>query len=125
MKTNVKNLSLVLFSATSLLTVACGGSKVVVVPAATAPSSNAIVAPAPAQVVVTSIPVAPQPLQETASVSPGSDYVWVAGYYNWLGDHYTWVLGNWVRVPRVSAAWVPAHWQPTAGGYTWVEGHWQ
>jgi hypothetical protein len=124
MTANVRNLSLILVSATSLVIVGCGGTKVVVVPTPTTPAANTIVTPAATPVVV-SVPPTPAPVQEAESASPGSNYVWVAGYYNWVGNRYVWVPGMWVSVPHPNAMWVPAHWQPTTGGYTWMQGHWQ
>jgi hypothetical protein len=92
-------------AAAALAFVGCGGGKVVVAnPSATTPA--VVVAPA-------------------TPASPGSDYVWVQGYYNWDGSRYEWVPGAWVRTPRPSAVWVPAHWQPTTGGYVWVPGAWR
>src|SRR5207245_857131 len=79
------------------------------------------VAAAPASaVVVTSVPATPPPPTteaSVASVSPGSEYVWVKVYYNWDGSRYEWVPGTWVRTPSPSVVWVPAHWQSTNGGY--------
>jgi hypothetical protein len=123
---SIRNLSLVLVSAGALFAVACGGTKVVVVPSAAGPAPSNLVAAAPAQVVVTTVPATPAlPEDVVAGSSPGADYVWVRGYYKWLGDHYVWVPGTYVRVPRPSAVWVPGQWQTTSGGYTWVPGHWQ
>ena len=125
MKPTIRFASLVLLSTATLLSVACG-SKVVVVPSQAAPAPAALVAPAPSQVVVTTVPPTPAlPQDAVASVSPGPDYAWVAGYYNWVGDHYVWMPGNWVRTPRPAATWIAGHWQSTNGGYSWVPGHWQ
>lgn len=121
MKPSVKSLVLLL-PAAALTFVACG-TKVMVQPQ---PSNVVATAPAaPAPVVVQTVPVTPAPPVETMSTSPGSDYVWVAGYYDWRVDHYVWVPGAWMRTPRAVATWVPGHWQPTTGGYIWVEGQWR
>jgi len=123
MNCNVRN-SVVLSIATVFLA-GCGGGKVVVLPSTPAPSSLVATAPS-APAVVATIPATPAlPAETVAGVSPGADYVWVAGYYNWQVDHYTWVPGQWVQAPHSGVVWVPARWQPTANGYTWVPGHWQ
>jgi|SRR5580704_17129940 hypothetical protein len=121
-------LSFLIVPATAMF-VACGGGKVVVLPGPSMPASNAIVAqtPAtPAPVIVTAMPAAPSPPADTVQgASPGTNYVWVPGYYDWRGDHYVWNPGAWVMTPATTSVWVPAHWEPTAGGYTWVAGHWR
>lgn len=126
MKPKIRNFGLILVPAIAGLTLACG-SKTVIMPAASAPAPSALVTPAaPSQVVVTTVPAMPAPPQDvTQSPSPGSDYVWVRGYYNWTGEHYVWVPGSWTEVPRPAAVWVPGQWQPTTGGYVWVAGHWR
>jgi WXXGXW repeat (2 copies) len=127
MKPKTKTLSVLGLAATSILFVACGGGKVVVVPGpATTPGPSALVATTPAPAVITTVPAMPQPPADSVqSVSPGPSYSWVAGYYDWRGDHYVWVPGTWVATPSTASVWISGRWQPTAGGYTWVPGHWQ
>jgi WXXGXW repeat (2 copies) len=129
MKHNVGTLSgLILLTSAAFATLACGGGKVVVVPNNTpnTPAPSAFAAPATPPAVVATIPATPVYPQDTVEgPSPGSNYVWAPGYYNWAGDHYVWVPGAWMKTPSPSAVWVPGKWQPTAGGYTWVAGHWQ
>jgi hypothetical protein len=116
-----------MFAAAVLSITACGGGRVVV--ANPTPVATPLVAPAPAGGpvvgVLATVPTMPAPQSEAVSVSPGQDYVWVKGYYNWDGSHYQWVAGTWVRESSPGAVWVPAHWQPTTGGYVWVPGAWQ
>src|SRR5580658_10141079 len=100
----IRKLSVVLLSASTLYLMARGGGKVVVLPTTASAASPANPAPpapvTPAQVVVTTIPATPAPPTEAAvPTSPGADYVWVAGYYNWQGDHYQWTPGTWVQTP--------------------------
>jgi hypothetical protein len=46
--------------------------------------------------------------------SPGPNYVWVAGHYDWDGYQYVWVDGQWVLTPFYGAVWVnPVY----VGGY--------
>jgi hypothetical protein len=127
MKLQSRNLLLVSAAAVSLA--ACGGGKVKVVQAPATPAAPVVVAaPAtPAPTVVTVVPATPAPPAnvEVAGVSPGSEYVWVPGFYDWRGGRYEWVPGTYIRTPRPAAVWVPGQWQPTTGGYMWVPGHWQ
>ena len=126
MKLNIR--SLLLVSALALSLTACGGGKVVVKPAAPAAPVVAAAPATPAPTVVTVVPAtpaAPANAEEVAGVRPGSDYVWVPGYYDWRGNRYEWVPGSWVRTPRPATVWVPGRWQPTTGGYLWIPGHWQ
>ena len=113
-----------IFAAVAITLIGCGGERVVVVP-----SPAAAVVPAtvtPAAPVVATVPATPPPPEDiVAGVSPGADYLWVKGYYNWDGSRYEWVPGSWVRTPRESTVWVPAHWQPSSGGYVWVPGSWR
>jgi hypothetical protein len=76
---------------------------------------------------VVTVPAAPPPPADSsiAAVSPGADYVYVSGYYDWNGRRYVWVPGAWVRASRPASTWVPAHWEPTTGGYRWAPGSWQ
>jgi hypothetical protein len=128
MKSNSRALSFLIFPAAALLLAACG-SKVIVQPTAPAPSALVATPSAPPpqqQVLVTTVPAMPNPPIDTVQgPSPGDNYTWVSGYYNWSGDRYQWVPGTWVRTPVPTSVWVPGRWQPTAGGYVWIAGHWQ
>jgi hypothetical protein len=128
-KSTTKIFGVLLLPAIGMFLVACGGGKVVVIPNPATPGPSAIVATAPvapAQVVVTTVPAMPAvPADVAQGVSPGPNYFWVAGYYDWRGDHYAWVPGNWMLTPTTTSVWVSAHWENTAGGYTWVPGHWR
>src|ERR1700689_1212618 len=124
MKSNTRAFCL-LFPAAALFLAACG-SKVVVQPTAPAPSAYVQTPAAPSQVVVSTVPAMPAPLEDTVQgVSHGASYTWGSGYYNWYGDHYQWVPGAWMQTPASTSVWVPGRWQPTASGYAWVPGHWQ
>ena len=111
------------------LLLSCGGGKVVVLPApaSPAPVASNFAPPAPNSVVVTTVPATPAPPTTVTQLgpSPGSDYIRVEGYYNWLGDHYEWVPPTWVKAPSAGATFIPGHWQQTAGGYSWVPGYWR
>ena len=72
--------------------------------------------------VVTDAP--PQPPSETVVVSPGPDYVWVDGEWEWNGG-WVWVGGHWILPPYPHAIWVRGHW--SRGPYGWYRepGHWR
>ncbi len=74
----------------------------------------------------TAPPPMPAAPTEVRTAQPGSDYVWVPGYYVWRASDnaYVWVPGHWT-VPPAGHVWVPGHWETRAGGYTWVDGRWQ
>jgi hypothetical protein len=73
-------------------------------------------------IVVTQAPPAPQ--AENVPARPGSDYVWVAGYWSWRNNRYEWVAGHWAIPPRAGATWVPPRWDPEGGSYRFYEGYW-
>jgi len=50
---------------------------------------------------------APPPLRvERVPVSPGPDFVWLAGYWYVDGHHWKWHSGYWTRAPYAGARWV-------------------
>ena len=67
----------------------------------------------------------PPPVAETVVVSPGPEYVWLAGYYSWNGAEYTWVPGSWQPRPPDRREWVPGRWERNRQGWFWIEGHWR
>ena len=96
----------------------------------TSPGGPAVVAttpaPSPTTVVVADVgSVPPPPIVETVVVSPGPQYVWVAGYWRWYGHSWGWVRGAWVIPPHRRAVWVEGRWGRRFGRVTWVEGHWR
>jgi hypothetical protein len=96
--------SLVVLAAGATFLVACGGSKVVVVP--------------PSTPVVAGTPVAPCFCScgyRTGYSSSADDY----------GGGKRESRYAWVRSPSSGSMWVPGHWQPTSGGYIWVPGSWR
>jgi hypothetical protein len=99
-----------------------GGPVVVATATAAAPTPL----PSPTTVVVTEVGSAPPPpIAETIVVSPGPQYVWVAGYWRWYGHSWGWIRGAWVIPPRHRAVWVSGRWGRRFGHVTWVEGHWR
>lgn len=66
----------------------------------------------------------PTPQYETVPASPGSNYYWVGGYWQWNGYRYVWVRGHYAVVPYSGAVWRPGHWRQGPNGWYWVPGHW-
>ena len=52
--------------------------------------------------------------------SPGTDYVWVGGYWYPVSGKYRWHEGYWTRPPYMGARWVG----PRHDGERFYEGHW-
>ncbi len=57
---------------------------------------------------------------------PGSNYVFINGYWKWnpRRNRYVWVDGRWVK-RRPNQVYVTGRWRRVRGGYTWVPGHWK
>lgn len=74
------------------------------------------------------IPLAPNVMLtiETPVIAPGSDYVWIDGFYTWDARHrdYVWVQGHWEMVPYTGAYWIPGYWEYYRNGYRWVNACW-
>jgi len=67
----------------------------------------------------------PPPLRvETPPPSPGPDYVWTEGYWNWDGGRYVWIGGRWNRRPYEGAYWIHPHYDHYDRGWQYHEGHW-
>ena len=62
---------------------------------------------------------------ETQTVSPGANYVWTRGYWQWSGGTYVWVPGRWMVRPRPAAVYVEGHWLRRGSNWVWVAGHWR
>jgi hypothetical protein len=76
-----------------------------------------------AEVVVTVRP--PRPLVERRIARPGPNYVWIAGYHNYVNGAYVWVPGRWELPPRPGAVWVAHKWVHRGTGWVLVEGRWR
>jgi len=51
---------------------------------------------------------------------PGSEYVWIDGYWYAVGHKYKWHNGYWTRPPYVGARWIA----PRHDGQLFFEGYW-
>jgi hypothetical protein len=76
-------------------------------------------------VVVTQEPPAPQ--TEIEGPSPGTDQVWIQGYWSHVHGNWVWMPGHWELRPRTGAVWVAGHWDkdPDGKGWIWTAGHWE
>jgi hypothetical protein len=72
------------------------------------------------------VSIAPPPVRvEMMPGPPGTEFVWIAGFWAWDGWMYLWVPGRWERHPRPGVVWVPGHWRDTRRGWVWVPGRWR
>jgi len=78
--------------------------------------------PAPQEVVVTEAP--PPPQVEVIEASPGPDYFWIGGCWEWHG-RWIWTRGHYDRRPHAHAVWVPARHYVSGGRHVYVGGHWR
>ena len=78
--------------------------------------------PPPTNVVVVRQPAA----SEVAPPSPGPDYVWITGHWEWdpAGRRWMWFGGSWQRPPAPNAVWQTGYWSQQAGTWVWVASHW-
>jgi len=78
--------------------------------------------PAPTRVIVVQQPAA----TEVAPPSPGMDYVWVAGHWEWetAGNRWLWYGGSWQRPPAPNAVWQAGYWSQRGHRWIWVPAHW-
>jgi len=68
----------------------------------------------------------PAPLVEVQPVSPGPDYFWIGGYWNWdpVHRHYLWIKGRYDRAPERGASWVAPRYERDAHGIRYSPGRW-
>jgi len=63
--------------------------------------------------------------EETRPASPGADYAWIPGHWDYRDGKYVWTSGRWERPISQGMTWIPGRWIHTAdGGYTYISGHW-
>jgi hypothetical protein len=104
-----------------------GGPAAVATPpvAAPAPAVTAAPPPPPPPVVAEVGSEPPPPMVETVVVSPGPQYIWVAGRWRWYGRRWIWARGEWIIPPHHGAVWVEGRWGRRFGGVAWIDGHWR
>jgi hypothetical protein len=57
-------------------------------------------------------------------VSPGPDYVWIGGEWEYRSGNYQWHEGSWQH-PREGHVWKSGHWENASKGYRWHKGGWE
>jgi hypothetical protein len=67
----------------------------------------------------------PARVVETMPPSPGANYVWTPGYYNYEGGHYVWVGGRWLLPPGHHRHYVAGEWVHGRRGWYYREGRWR
>ena len=82
---------------------------------------NSVTTP-PDLTIITEAP--PPPQIEVVGDTPGSDYTWIPGHWEWEGQ-WVWAEGKWVKAPRPEAMWVPGRWIHRMHGWVWIRGYWR
>mgnify|MGYP001270416081 CR=1 FL=1 len=85
---------------------------------------SAVLAQSPALVTSPTYIELPPPRQETITVAPSAQDVWVPGSWDRTPDEWAWTNGRWVTPPFRRAYWAPGYWQHVGGRYQWQTGHW-
>ncbi|MCE5276510.1 MAG: YXWGXW repeat-containing protein [Planctomycetaceae bacterium] len=71
------------------------------------------------------VPPPPEPRSEAVPPSPGPNYAWVGGYWDWTGSEYVWVPGYWTVPPTGTTRWVSPRYESRDGGvYVYYRGYW-
>ena len=65
----------------------------------------------------------PEPQYEEVTVSPGVDFVWTPGYWNWDGYNWVWARGRWDR-RRVGYIYVNPYYDNVGGRFVYRAGYW-
>jgi len=79
--------------------------------------------PSPTYVIVQEQP--PADLVDERPATPGSNYIWLPGYWKFKDGRWHWKKGYWEVKPNPGATWVPGHWiKKHHHGWVWIEGHW-
>ncbi len=97
---------------------------IIVATAVAALTADLLQAQTPVPVTSPAYVEAPPPRQETITVAPSPQTVWVPGSWERTPDAWSWVNGQWVTPPFRRAYWAPGYWQHVGGQYQWLPGHW-
>lgn len=67
----------------------------------------------------------PDMILERVPERPGSDVVWIPGYwqFNTERNDYIWISGVW-RQPPPKKQWINGYWQKFDEGWVWISGFW-
>ena len=67
----------------------------------------------------------PPPPTETVVVSPGPDYIWIDGEYEWNGFAWVWIGGHWGYPPHPHAIWISGRDWHDRYGWHHAHGYWR
>jgi hypothetical protein len=71
-------------------------------------------------------PLPPAPIAESTSPQPGSNTVWIPGYWSYEnGNRYVWMAGHWEVPPPGATAFQPPEWRRQGNGYVYVRAYWR
>ena len=65
----------------------------------------------------------PPPRTEVIPASPGENYVWAPGYWDWRDGNYVWSNGHYIE-RHGDERWVPDRWAEHDGRWQREHGHW-
>src|SRR5512138_1194731 len=65
----------------------------------------------------------PPPRVESPTLQPGSNHVWVTGYWKWTGIDYEWADGRWIKAKK-GRVWEPGVWEQVGNHWVWKPGKW-
>jgi hypothetical protein len=66
----------------------------------------------------------PADVEYVRPASPGPDYIWIGGEWEWKGGNYRWHGGSWEHA-REGHVWKSGHWENGQKGYRWQKGRWE
>lgn len=69
----------------------------------------------------------PAELYEVVTQSPGENFVWQKGHWQWNGS-WVWVKGGWIQRPVGGGVYVPGHWRIShhhPHHWVWEESYWK
>lgn len=70
------------------------------------------------------LPYPPESLEEgPTSLTPGDDYFWIPGCWEWRVGRYAWRAGYWYQ-GQPNWIWTPSHYSYTPRGAIYVNGFW-
>jgi len=79
-----------------------------------------------APVTTTVVEAPPPPMQtEVVIASPGPEYVWVDGEWEWSGVTWVWAGGHWGLPPYPHGVWEHGDWHHGPRGWSHAPGHWR
>lgn len=65
-----------------------------------------------------------QPMDDERPEQPGSDHVWVTGYWWWTNKTYAWVPGYWAVPPHKNYVYVSGYWTYADKQWVYRRGGW-